>query len=173
MDEVLYRFFNDQGQLLYVGISNNWQQRLKQHYKDSDFHYEASVITLERFATRAEVEAAERQAILSENPVYNKQHNPNFEDATKHLTKIKYWVYSDLQPDDQHIGMVNELKRIFTSDPLWQKKTAGFIAYYFLEMLPDWAEQFETSCQECINAWHSQQAQLWAESAREKINATR
>ena len=58
MDEVLYRFFDSEGKLLYVGISSNWQQRLKQHYKDSQFHYETTTITLERFNTRAEVETA-------------------------------------------------------------------------------------------------------------------
>lgn len=173
MDEVLYRFFDSEGKLLYVGISSNWQQRLKQHYKDSQFHYEASTITLERFNTREQVEAAELHAIRTEAPVYNKAYNPNFEDAPKHLTKIKYWVYSDIVPDPNHAGMVGKLKMLFVSDPLWEKKTAGFIAYYFLKHLPDWAREFKTDCDECVNAWHSSQAELWAQAAREKKNATR
>ena len=172
MDEVLYRFFDNQERLLYVGISSNWQQRLKQHYKDSEFHYEASKITLERYQTRQEVEAAEIRAIETENPIYNKAYNPNFEDATKHLTRIKNWVYSNIEPDDQHNGMVKELRKLFLNDDLWERKTASFICLYFLELLPAWAYDYGTDCQQCLNAWHSKQAQVWATPAREKHDAT-
>lgn len=171
MDEVLYRFFDDHERLLYVGISSNWQQRLKQHYKDSQFHYEAATITLERHESREAVEAAEILAITTENPIYNKAYNPNFEDAPKHLLRIRNWVYSNIDPDDQHRGMVTELRKLFLNDPLWKKKTASFISYYFLELLPIWAHDYGTDCQDCLNAWHSPQAQLWAEPARKKQNA--
>lgn len=171
MDEALYRFYDSDSKLLYVGISSNWQARLKQHYKDSEFHYEATLITIERYNTRDEVEAAEKRAIETESPKYNKAFNPNFEEPAKHLTKIKHWVYSNLVPDEEHAGMVKELRKLFLNDDLWTKKTASFIAYYFLELLPIWAEEYGTHCNQCIHAWHSRQAELWAKSAKEKHNA--
>lgn len=171
MDEVLYRFFDDEERLLYVGISSNWQQRLKQHYRDSEFHYQATKITLERYETREEVVAAEIRAIQTENPVYNKDYNPNFEDATKHLTRIKNLVYSNIEPDAQHKGMVKELRKLFLNDPLWERKTASFICLYFLELLPTWAYEYGTDCAQCLNAWNSKQALLWAAPAKEKHNA--
>jgi predicted GIY-YIG superfamily endonuclease len=168
MDEALYRFYDSDSKLLYVGISSNWQARLKQHYKDSQFHSEATLITIERYGTRAEVEAAEKLAIETELPKYNKAFNPNFEDPAKHLTKIKNWVYSNMQPDEDHAGMVRDLRKLFLNDNLWEKKTASFIAYYFLELLPAWAHEYKTDCNQCIHAWHSKQAELWAKPARDK-----
>ena len=168
MDEVLYRFFDSEGNLLYVGISNNWQQRLRQHYKDSSFHYEATCITLERFNTREQVEAAEKKAIISENPKYNKAYNPNFEDPTQHLTKIKFWVYSNLVPDQAHKGIVEELRDLFILDSDWERKTAGPIAYYLLQMLPMWSQRYDVRCDECIHAYSSAQIDAWAKTFREK-----
>jgi predicted GIY-YIG superfamily endonuclease len=168
MNEALYRFFDANHNLLYVGISNNWQARLKQHYKDSEFHWETAYITLEHFNTREQVEEAEKIAIANESPKYNKAFNPNFEDATKHLTKIKYWVYSNIVPDDAHAGIVNELRSLFVIDSDWQNKTAGPIAFYLLEMLPDWAEKYGVDCMECQNAWRSNQIESWSRLFREK-----
>jgi predicted GIY-YIG superfamily endonuclease len=166
--EVLYRFFDSEDKLLYVGISSNWQQRLKQHYKDSEFYWETVNITLEHYDRREDVEAAEIKAIQTEGPKYNKAYNPNFEDATKHLTRLKYWVYSDLIPDAKHVGVVEELRSLYLLDSDWEKKTAGPISYYLLEMLPVWANKYDVDCSDCINAWHSQQIITWAESFKGK-----
>lgn len=171
MNEALYRFFDKDGQLLYVGVSSNWQQRLKQHYKESLFHWEAATITLEHFDTRESVEEAEKLAIQTENPKYNKALNPNFETATDHLIKIKFWVYSKIEPDKEHAGIVKELQSLFLADKLWTNKTAGPISYYLLENLPVWAEKYGTDCDSCLRSWHSAQIDVWADSFRRKIAA--
>lgn len=172
MSETLYRFFDKDHNLLYVGISNSWHQRLRQHYKDSDFYSEAVVMTMEHYKTREEVELAEKQAIESESPKYNKALNPNFETAPIHINKIKAWTYSNIEPDFEHRDIVKELKRLFIEDPLWTRKSAGPIAYYLQEYLPDWSRQFGVKCEMCVNAWDSQQIQSWAEETRKKHNAT-
>lgn len=172
MSETLYRFFDQQGNLLYVGISNNWQDRLKQHYKDSAFHDESATITLEHFETRAEVEEAEKQAILTEGPKYNKAFNPNWENPQQHLIKIKFWVYSNIVPDEEHAGIVSELKALFFEDELWVRKSMGPIAYYMQDLLPDWARKYNMDCSMCVDVYHSRQIESWAENARRSRNAT-
>jgi predicted GIY-YIG superfamily endonuclease len=171
MDECLYRFFDKNDNLLYVGISSNWKQRLSQHYKESDFHYEATKITLEHFNTREEVEEAEKLAILVEKPKYNKAHNPNYESPTNHIQKIRYWVYSNLESDSKHKALVEELRRLFIADPLWTSKSTGPIAYYLLEYLPEWDKSLDMDCDVCVSIYHSEQIAGWAEPMRKKQNA--
>lgn len=69
--QTLYRFWNADGELLYVGISVRPWDRWKQHRGDKPWWEEVTSVTLENFATRAEVLAAELQAIRTEAPKYN------------------------------------------------------------------------------------------------------
>lgn len=71
----LYRFFDASGALLYVGIAGRFSARLRAHRREAPWYAAATSITLERFETRAEAEAAERAAIVSERPAHNVQHN--------------------------------------------------------------------------------------------------
>jgi predicted GIY-YIG superfamily endonuclease len=171
--ETLYRFFDEQGQLLYVGISNNWTQRLNQHYKDSTFFEKAKHITLSHYETRAEVEEAERKAIETEGALFNKKFNPDYEDSAAHFQKIKAWVYTKAEADDKHKGMINELRDLFMSDANWISKKAAPIAYYLFNYLPDWDDEFEMGCDFCVNLYHSKNIEIWASSYYERlVNAT-
>jgi predicted GIY-YIG superfamily endonuclease len=69
----LYRHFNSDGVLLYVGISINAVLRLSQHRQMSHWYDEIANITLESFETRAEALKAETHAIQNEKPKYNIQ----------------------------------------------------------------------------------------------------
>lgn len=76
----LYRYYDEDSKLLYVGISISAIQRLAQH-RIASFWYEKAVnVTIERFETRCEALAKEREAILKEKPIYNVQHNKQIED---------------------------------------------------------------------------------------------
>lgn len=171
MSESLYRFFDKDNKLLYVGISSNWQQRLKQHYKDSDFHDESSYITLEHYETREAVEQAERIAIETEMPKYNKAFNPDYENVQTHILRIRNWVYSTEKADDAHYGIVTQLKMLFFTDELWTRKSTGPVAYYLQKYLPDWATEFDLNCQMCVNVFHSRQIESWADQAKKVRNA--
>lgn len=70
---VLYRYFDKDDVLLYVGISNNFILRLYQHERDKGWAEYISSITLSRFPDRKAALFAEYNAILNENPVHNKQ----------------------------------------------------------------------------------------------------
>jgi excinuclease UvrABC nuclease subunit len=69
--QTLYRFYNTEGSLLYVGITKFFEPRLKQHYKNAEWFFETASVRLEHYETRQEVELAETRAIQSESPRYN------------------------------------------------------------------------------------------------------
>jgi len=69
---VLYRFFDADDGLLYVGISVNVWARFSQHRQDSAFFPEAATVTMQRgFASSFELLAAETAAIRAEKPRFN------------------------------------------------------------------------------------------------------
>jgi hypothetical protein len=67
----LYRHFDKDGKLLYVGISLKWTSRTKEHQRSSSWFSQVSSITLQHFETLREALEAEKVAIMSENPVCN------------------------------------------------------------------------------------------------------
>ena len=68
----VYRMFNAAGVLLYVGISANFGERLKQHRADKAWWSEVEHWTVEDAPSRADALFLEAGAILSEHPLYNK-----------------------------------------------------------------------------------------------------
>jgi len=73
--QTLYRQFNSENVLLYVGITCNTRDRLKNHEKHSNWWLEVNQVTIEHFADRQSVLVAERIAIETEKPKYNIVHN--------------------------------------------------------------------------------------------------
>lgn len=71
MKTVLYRHFDADNVLLYIGISKSLLNRISQHSHVSHWFESISLIKLEWFATREEALEAERNAILYERPLYN------------------------------------------------------------------------------------------------------
>lgn len=71
MSGVLYRAFDSDDALLYVGATTKPGQRLYAHGHDKDWWTEVDRITLEHFPTREDAFAAESQAIDLEQPRYN------------------------------------------------------------------------------------------------------
>lgn len=70
----LYRAFDAKGALIYVGVSLSVLQRLSQHRITAGWFGEVDTIKIERFASKGEAEAAEREAIAVDRPKYNIQH---------------------------------------------------------------------------------------------------
>lgn len=87
----LYRHFNTDGVLLYVGISLNAAARLYQHSQYSHWFSDVSNVTIETFPTREEALTAETKAIHDESPKYNIQQNsrkePEEPKESRKLTK--------------------------------------------------------------------------------------
>ncbi len=67
----LYRYFDAEGALLYVGITNHAVLRALQHSKFSRWWPSVRSATFEHFPAREEAIAAETLAIRAERPPYN------------------------------------------------------------------------------------------------------
>lgn len=72
MQTALYRHFDADGCLLYVGISLNAVQRLSQH-SDSPWAQDIRNVTVEMHPTRQGALTAEAEAIRVERPLHNHQ----------------------------------------------------------------------------------------------------
>jgi predicted GIY-YIG superfamily endonuclease len=71
----LYRHFDAEGSLLYVGISLSWPARTKAHAHGSRWFDMVAKVEIERFDTREAALDAEREAIKREKPKFNIIHN--------------------------------------------------------------------------------------------------
>lgn len=67
----LYRIYDDAGVLLYIGITNSVPLRWNGHQAVQPWWGELRSLTVEWHETRAKAEAAEKAAILAEQPKYN------------------------------------------------------------------------------------------------------
>ena len=67
----LYRLFNAEGDLLYVGITSEGLTRLNQHQREKHWFYEVAEAKLEHFTSRDVALRAEARAISREHPRYN------------------------------------------------------------------------------------------------------
>lgn len=73
MKTQLYRYFDAQDKLLYVGVSLSAVVRLRGR-KSVEWIEQVAKITIETFETRGLALAAERLAIQSESPAFNIHH---------------------------------------------------------------------------------------------------
>jgi len=74
-DHLLYRFFDAEGVLLYVGITHDLSMRFSTHSVERWWWGQWAYSTVVRYYSRAALEAAERRAIKSEKPLHNVVHN--------------------------------------------------------------------------------------------------
>jgi hypothetical protein len=70
----LYRHFDKDGVLLYVGISLSAIGRLRDHGHTAQWFDQIAMVTISKFASRREVMDAEKEAIRSESPLWNVAH---------------------------------------------------------------------------------------------------
>jgi hypothetical protein len=75
MKTALYRHFDQEGTLLYVGISLKAATRLETHMRDAAWSGEIARITVEYHPNRDLALVAERDAIMAEGPQWNQVHN--------------------------------------------------------------------------------------------------
>jgi predicted GIY-YIG superfamily endonuclease len=71
----LYRWRDEQGTLLYIGITHDVARRDAGHAAKSPWWCFAQRQSAEWFPNRADAETAEREAIRNEAPLFNRQHN--------------------------------------------------------------------------------------------------
>jgi hypothetical protein len=76
---ILYRFYGENNALLYIGISDKWISRMKQHSYDKPWFEDVETVRIQRFSSRPDALAAERAAIHAEHPKHNVAHNTESE----------------------------------------------------------------------------------------------
>jgi predicted GIY-YIG superfamily endonuclease len=72
----LYRLYNADGALLYIGVTDNPERRFKQHRDTKPWWPQVAQKTTEWCPTRLRALAEEATAIEAEAPIYNLEHNP-------------------------------------------------------------------------------------------------
>ena len=88
----LYRLRDADGTLIYIGITEDADRRMREH-RDAGKVW--ALCSLERFLTRQEAEDAERRAIFTERPRFNKRwacaenHTPADLRADGYITEVR------------------------------------------------------------------------------------
>lgn len=90
---VIYRFFDRNGTLLYVGVTKSLEKRCMGHSR-RPWWWDVYFISVDNmFQTRAEAESMEAQAISREHPVHNIAHNSTLagcRHAVKHEVNTRH-----------------------------------------------------------------------------------
>lgn len=68
---VVYRMYDADSALLYVGVTMNDAVRLHAHSNQKAWFYRVATVTFTRYATKSEAYAAEKAAIKEEKPLHN------------------------------------------------------------------------------------------------------
>lgn len=71
----LYRWYDVDGVLLYVGITVDRERRERDHARGSMWSEFAVTSKVETLPSRVEAERAERSAVHNERPIFNRKHN--------------------------------------------------------------------------------------------------
>lgn len=82
---ILYRAYDKNHELLYIGISSQVFGRFDQHSQTSKWMYECEYALMEHFMTRRQALEAEKLAIQEEFPKYNQVHKKEKPDETRDL----------------------------------------------------------------------------------------
>ena len=162
----LYMSYNDKNELLYIGISGRWSERLHQHEKTSLWMQETDWVKILKFSNREAVEEAEKRAIEALRPPYNRQYNGAFEDVHKHFKKLRHYV-TNLESDETHraliLGMAKDAEAL---RPLMPKLRATDVAFLFHENYDYLTANKHLSCRNCLAvAGHSMYARMASQFA--------
>ncbi len=116
----LYRHFDADNQLLYIGISLSAIDRFDDHIKTSEWAFESVRMESQWFESREEALVAEKEAIKNEHPKHNKTHSK--------INPKKQFVLSN---NSQVFQFQNHSLRVFTD----QNGDPWFIAIDVAEIL--------------------------------------
>lgn len=81
----VYRYYDEHGILIYVGITSRGMQRNREHNATKEWWHLVTSQEVEHFETRHEAEAKERSLIRKHLPPFNKQHNSEYK-----LSRLAY-----------------------------------------------------------------------------------
>lgn len=103
----LYRLFDRQGVLLYVGITKDLSRRWKEHQRGKAWYSQHSRMTTDKYDTWDLAHEAEIAAIVTEYPVYNVADVPLERRLTKDLSRLLRM--GAVPPDTQMTALLRDL----------------------------------------------------------------
>jgi hypothetical protein len=162
----LYRHFDINGSLLYIGISTSTMVRLASGHKGySAWYYDIVAVTIEHFKTREKATMAEKAAIIAEEPIHNKvwskEHNypPRklktpipFRKPTRNTVPIDVRLHPGIWTDEhviQHTSLTKEERSIWSSIYTFPKRCIG--RCWLKKSVEDWAKHARTN----FNKYHA------------------
>lgn len=117
----VYRFYDAEDQLLYVGITNNLDVRWATHASDKPWWHLVTRKDAEWFETRAEALAAEKEVVAEQEPLYDATHrlgrgwldHPRRSyDASADVSAVKAAIRRDVESGSLQPGASLHPKRI-------------------------------------------------------------
>lgn len=111
----LYRHWDVDGNLLYVGISVDAIKRLQQHYDTADWYDEVASITIQKFDDRGDLERAEQLAIDQEAPIWNRTGKHKAKKARPKMTSGAHEVMTLFRDNDFQDFNVKALRLLLGS----------------------------------------------------------
>ena len=166
MKTTLYRYFDSDGQLLYVGITGDNTKRQSQHRRNSFWFGEITSATFEHFEDRESALQAETKAIQTEHPKHN---------IAKHGITIVHspWIHMiflagmpDGGHDDLHKDYAKKYQELFTAadGTVPSADMVVALAMQFTRVDKPDAPNLK-HCRSCIEAYESE----WFEQGFKKL----
>jgi hypothetical protein len=134
-EHALYRYFDADGNLLYVGISLSAVARAVQHKAASEWYSKAVRMDIQRFESRDQLRFAEVAAIRKERPKFNSRHNTGDWDvavATTERTNAKQMRVGLLRDTIKLVYSEYEVQNLLQlkGDELEELLKAGHIRFF-------------------------------------------
>lgn len=124
----LYRFFDSNGSLLYVGISFDLPTRWVDHSSSKPWWHCVDTATIEHYPDRGTAEAAERHAIKTENPAWNVLHRSSKTASSEARPRPKQPVAPALTPTRLiRVGQAAKMLRGITTAAVHRYAEAGLL----------------------------------------------
>jgi len=150
----LYRFYDKDKNLLYVGISKDWLFRLETHKKNKPWIQEVTDIKIAWYSRRINAELAERSAIRWEFPKYNKQSVVLKSDAWEHFESIRIPNGLDQFHTDLYVATNRFVDQAFPMDCDFGNIIEWALCESLHELSKDNVEVV-LDCSECVKIAHS------------------
>lgn len=176
-DWVLYRHYDCDENLLYVGLSGNFLSRTHQHQRNSGWFHLISTIKITHYATKQEMVDAELLAIKTENPIWNKAENPNYESAHDHFQKLKLVIFAKNRSDfntsfiASHKELFNEIDELQKIVPPL-RKSSSWASLYIINALQE-VDYSIWHCDNCIAIGDKDIYETWAGNAYTQLQKSR
>lgn len=158
----LYRYFDSEGQLLYVGITKNPFDRQSHHAANQSWWQDVCTATYEHFENRTDALKAEAFCIGTELPKYNKQGPVLSPDLRPHFVQI---IGMDLE-DEFHRVLSQSISDLMHKLAEFSNQPELYKLLFSFDRAFEWDESGTNrlvKCNDCLSllgsSWYKQQVE--------------